>query len=326
VAGNTFSNEVVSSPVEQTATDLPEEPALPASMTAEVSSTVWSRPSETIAMPADQSATSSFDTSDLTPDETETVPLATQEEDTPNRGRRVPFAVGQRSRQPVANPPERITFSGDGVSSPPRRPFSLDRWFGDPRSSRRRVSLFALLGALTLLAAYVGVAIGDSIQGGGGTPDALPVVGTAGGRARLVACGSGPISLDQGQRVTVSFDSSSLSGYSISSANIRAASPNASAQSVVAKPGQGLNIQVDALPAPGTAGRTDEYRMDVTLDKGKDRLASECTVLVRASGTTTPTVAATGSVTPVRTGTPGTVTPSTTGTSVPGSATPTRVP
>jgi hypothetical protein len=96
-----------------------------------------------------------------------------------------------------------------------------------------------------------------------------------------------------------------------------------------------LNILVDALPAAGPGPRTDEYRLDVTLDKGNDRIASECTVLVRVPVAATAAAPATGTGTPpVRTTTPGaTGTPAATGTvlaptGTPGPATPTatRVP
>lgn len=237
--------------------------------------------------------------------------------------RRVPLAAGRRALEEASEAPERIRFGAGGAARPPGQAGSFAGWFSDG-DKMRSIWVFALLAGLTLVAAYVGYAFGDSIRGGGNKPDALPVVTTAGGRARSVQCGSGPINVDQGGRVTVGFESASLTGYAISNTSVRAVSATAAPQFLVAKPQQALKVDVDALPAPGPGARTDEYRLDVTLNKGADRIASECTVLVRvpaaapAVGTPAP-----GSATPVGTASPGvTGTPAATGTPPPATATP----
>jgi hypothetical protein len=204
--------------------------------------------------------------------------------------------------------PGRIRFSGDVVFGmpPPRRPWQLvAAWFDD--DEKRKTVLFTLLGAMTVGFAYLGFVLGSSIQGGGGDGGEIPAVPT---RTANV-CGETPTTLDQGSRATLTFDQRSLPDYQISAVSVRGVSANASQQAVSANAQQGLSVQFEALPAPGPAGRTDEYKLLITFKKGDQTTIAECTVFVKAPmATATPTaVPATATPAPTATRTPAPVVP-----------------
>lgn len=189
---------------------------------------------------------------------------------------------------PAVAPKERIRFERDPFlremgAGAPRRPWSrLKGWFEDRGPGR--VSLTVLFIAALLLAVYLGLALGDSIESGGGSRasaglDALPTT-TPG--VSEIACGAGVYTIEQGSSYTLSFDSKVLAGYQISNLLIKPVSPNASAQSIEASARPPFAVAVSALVLPESAGRTDEYRLAVTFSKPGDRdVTSECSLLVR---------------------------------------------
>jgi hypothetical protein len=204
--------------------------------------------------------------------------------------------------------PGRIRFSGDVVFGmpPPRRPWQrAAAWFND--DEKRKTLLFTLLGAMTVGFAYLGFVLGSSIEGGGGSGGEIPAVPT---RAANV-CGETPTTLDQGSRATLTFDARSLPDYQISAVSVRGVSANASQQAVTASAQPGLSVQFEALPAPGPAGRTDEYKLLITFARGDQTTIAECTVFVKApTATATPTtVPATATPAPTATRTPAPVVP-----------------
>ena len=73
-----------------------------------------------------------------------------------------------------------------------------------------------------------------------------------------------------------------LAGYTIANVTVRAVSAGASAQAIDARVQEGLTVAFEALPLPGAAGRTDEYRLSVLFRRGSDQSTADCTVLVRA--------------------------------------------
>ena len=197
---------------------------------------------------------------------------------------------------------ERLRFERDrylrgmDAAGPPRRPWDgIVAWFGEQGPAR--ISLTVLFVAALGLAVYLGLALGDSIEGGsdgsaGGGLGALPTT-TPG--IHQIACGSGTYTIDQGNTYTLAFDSSALPGYQISKIGVLPVSAGAAAQAVQAKMVSPLTVEVEALRLPGAAGRTDEYRMEVAFSKqGTADVTSQCTVLVRApAATATPQVSPT---------------------------------
>jgi hypothetical protein len=171
-------------------------------------------------------------------------------------------------------------FPGSGRRPPGQPPTDTGAWFG---AGKQRFWLLAALGVATIAAAYVGIAVGDSIQGGGGASSAqLPVLPTRPANVREVACGTAPISLEQGTRATLTFDAPSLPGYQVASATVQAVSPGAMPSAVDARPQQGLTVLFEAQLVPSAPGRVDEYKLDVTFRRQNEQTVSECTVLVTA--------------------------------------------
>jgi hypothetical protein len=201
---------------------------------------------------------------------------------------------------PVRN--ERIQFardrylSGIGGGMPPSRPWDRAReWFNgqDPA----RLALIGLFIGALVLAVYLGLALGDSIEGGNGSSsgDSLAALPTSTPGIRQIVCGSGPSTIDQGSRVRLDFDKNTLAGYQVKpDLAIQPISANASGQSVTAVAVPPLSIEVEARAIPGTTARTDEYHILVSFTKAGERdIRSECTILVKVpAAPTTPTAPA----------------------------------
>lgn len=147
-----------------------------------------------------------------------------------------------------------------------------------------------LIGAIavaTVAAAYVGIALGDSIRSGGETPTQPGVVlPTRAPGVREVACGTAPISMQQGTRATLTFAAASLPNYEVSAVAVQPISPTARTSSVEATAQQGLSVLFEAFTVPPVpnqpANQVDEYRLVVTFSRDQERTSSECTVLVSA--------------------------------------------
>ncbi len=214
---------------------------------------------------------------------------------------------------PLPARPLRLDQSGFLGGGPPRRPWqSFAGWLGD--NGPTRISLAILLAGATVLAAYLGLAIGDSIEGGDNTSPAAGVAAlpTRPGGVREIVCGPGPVEVEQG-RSELTFDSRVLPGFQISDIGVQPLSPGTIPQSLSVQAQPNLKLVVDALPAPGaTPGRVDEYRLVVTFTRASERTVAECTIRVRAPlVTTTPTVAASPSATASPTASPRPAVPAT---------------
>jgi hypothetical protein len=128
-----------------------------------------------------------------------------------------PVPVGAAMSSVRTSTEERIRFQRDqylrgvGAGGPPDGPLSrLRGWFDEQGPAR--VSLTVLFIGAVFLAVYLGLALGDSIEGGdggssGGGLAALPT-GTPG--IKQITCGSGTYTIDQGTPYTLTFDSSAL--------------------------------------------------------------------------------------------------------------------
>lgn len=236
-------------------------------------------------------------------------------------------AVGGAIGRGVGDGDSRIRFEGARAAGPfgpsggpPRGPFDKIREWLDEQGPAR-ISLGVLFVGALLLAVYLGLALGDSIEGGdggGGSANVLPTTTPGVGQ---IGCGSGPHNIDQGSINTLTFDARALAGYQMTSAvGVRAVSANAAAQAIQATARPPFALEVTAQPLPGPAGRLDEYRITVTFTRsGQQNITSECIVLVRAPAVAA-TTAAPASATPgvTSTATP-TVRPAT---AVPASSTP----
>jgi DNA-directed RNA polymerase specialized sigma24 family protein len=186
-------------------------------------------------------------------------------------------------------------LAGIGGGSPPRRPWDrAQEWFSgqDPL----HFAIYAVLVGAVVLAIYLGLALGNSIEGGNGNGSGagLAALPTSTPGVRQIVCGNGPSTLDQGSKVRLDFDRNTLSGYQIKSdVAIQPVSANASAQAVTAVAVQPLSVEIEARAIPGTTARTDEYKILVTFTKAGERdIRSECTILVKVAAALTPTALA----------------------------------
>ena len=216
----------------------------------------------------------------------------------------------------IARSPDRrrLDLHGRG-KPPPRRPWEgLADWLGE--NGPARLPLMILLVAAMLLAGYLGLAIGDSLEGGSKTSAAggLLAFPTSQPGVREIACGTGPIDVDQGSPITLSFDADGriIPGFQITDVSVRAASATADPKSINAKAQQGLTMSLLAQPLAGAPGRTDEYRVNVTFAKSGNKAVSECALRVHAplvAPAVAPTATSAPTLTPIPTARPAPVQP-----------------
>lgn len=171
---------------------------------------------------------------------------------------------------PVAAPPAVPPRGGRGAAL---------GWFGE--GGRRRYVFAALFAAVTLLAVYLGAVFGASIEDGGGSSGPVAPLPTRSAAVPAISCGT-PISVDQGDATTLTFQSASLpAGFRVAEIVIL---PRAGANptGVKATPKDGLVVLLEAQTSPGAPGRTEEYRMQLLFSRDQERVQSECAVLIRA--------------------------------------------
>lgn len=215
---------------------------------------------------------------------------------------------------------------GSGQGPPPHGPWVVFLAWYRGQEPKRLWLMVAGLGAV-LLALYIGVALGDSIETNGSSARAVAPLPTKLPEAQELLCGTGPITVDQGASYTLSFDAKTLPGFKTRSVTVTSVSAQASVDNVSARAQEGVSVLFEARRVPGSAGRIDEYRLTVTFEKADERSASICQVLVRGpepTATPAPTSTTPPSPTPppLPTATPTSAAPTSTPTTQP-SATPT---
>jgi DNA-directed RNA polymerase specialized sigma24 family protein len=229
-----------------------------------------------------------------------------------------------------------------GRSGPPRRPRGPRLGGASGGRDRFRIGFAVLVGLLTVAAVYVGLAFGSSIQGGGAATSSGALVlptGTPG--IQEIACGSGPIAVEQGSSTALTFDASVLPGYQLTEISVHPISPLAAVERVQARKENAMRVAVSVSPAASVTAREDEYGLRVLFNRDDERVVSECRLIVRVPATTptptstpvpptaTPTIQPTPQPTVAPTATPTPPPPTPTETSTPTvtpTSTPTRTP
>jgi cell division septation protein DedD len=214
-----------------------------------------------------------------------------------------------------------------GGIGPPRRPW--DRLVEHFRENERwRPLFFVAFAGTVIIAVYLGIALGASIQRGSGSgPRAVvPPTGTAG--VPEIGCGEGPISLDQGVSTALAFDESALPGYRITSSEVITVSNLAEAARVSRRIDGPMRLSVEVAPVSVAAARTDEYRLRVIFERNGRQTIAECRLLVRIpAAQPTPTASPTQQPTATSTPRPAQPTaPPATPTPTPTALTPTATP
>jgi DNA-directed RNA polymerase specialized sigma24 family protein len=138
---------------------------------------------------------------------------------------------------------------------------------------------YALLGVITVLAIYLGIAVGDSLQGGGGDAGAVPFIATP-GAGGVIDCGS-PIMLTQGTSTVVSFDAKALGGYTIAGGTVVPTSAQAKPDGLQAISEDATSIRFTATRVDSTTARIDDYDLLVNWQHGSDAATSTCKVQVK---------------------------------------------
>jgi hypothetical protein len=174
-----------------------------------------------------------------------------------------------------------------GGGTPPNSPFARPTTAGEG-GDKKKYLVYVALAAATGVALYLGLAVGSSLQsgGGGGSSNAdLPT--RTPGQAEL-AC-PGPVNVNQGQRVTLKFASIG-DGYRIDKdPGVRPVSPAATVSQVSAVAQEGNTVLFTAATVPNSAGRTDEFQLTATFSNGGDKKQEQCTVRVAGpAGSPTP--------------------------------------
>src|SRR3990172_3419910 len=146
-------------------------------------------------------------------------------------------------------------------------------------ADRRRGHWLAVLIALTAAAAYLGVAVGGSLQSGGGAMGPLGLPERSPG-LREVACSSSPITIEQGSRATLTFQATSLPDYALFDVGVEAVSAGASLDALRIEEREGLRVILEALRVGGPLDRRDEYRLSVTFRLQDAMVLSECAIFV----------------------------------------------
>ena len=168
-------------------------------------------------------------------------------------------------------------------------------------ADRRRGHWLAVLIALTAAAAYLGVAVGGSLQSGGGAMGPLGLPERSPGLREIACSSSSPIIIEQGSRATLTFEAGALSDYALFDVGVEAVSAGASLDALRIEEREGLRVVLEALRVGGPLDRQDEYRLSVTFRLQDAMVLSECAIfVVSPPATPTPTPTLTPTPTPTR--------------------------
>ncbi len=220
-----------------------------------------------------------------------------EEEDETEQGGReyapltAPLGRGGASRS-FPRRDEDVEAGSAGAGVPPGGPL----WAGDEMdddggdgggTSLSKYLLYGAVGVVTLIAIYVGIAVGSSIKGGGSSSNNSNAVATLPTRVSGVteaACSPGPVTMQPGSRVILVFNDAP-SGYTIDAhPGVSAVSNEAAIDTVTATSQEGNTVLFAAEANSAAAGRTDEYSVTAAFTNGGNRRTLECVVQVKGAG------------------------------------------
>jgi DNA-directed RNA polymerase specialized sigma24 family protein len=145
---------------------------------------------------------------------------------------------------------------------------------------------YAALGVLAVIAIYLGIAVADSLQSGGGDSGAVPLDSPPGVTSgRIIDCGDTPIEMDAGTSTLISFDAEALDGYEINSVLINPVSNDAGDDELEATREDGFSIRFTAAPQDAVPQRTEEFEMLLQWQRDSEAARSSCKVLVHVEST-----------------------------------------
>ena len=191
-------------------------------------------------------------------------------------------------------PPLRRIPPGGIITGPPRPPARPWDRFQDDSGGRGRLFLMAALLVAAAAVIYIGVALGDSIRGGGGGSSnaGLPVLPTKVSGVQELSCTSGSVTIDSGSRANLIFDAPALGGFQVADVAVQPVPP-ASAQSVTVRAQADRSVLFEAGSRNTGSSAREQYNLNVNFARDSERTSSRCTVFVQAPATPEPRPSAT---------------------------------
>jgi hypothetical protein len=159
----------------------------------------------------------------------------------------------------------------------------LGMWFA-PSYGRNFIWSYALLGVATAAAVYVGIAVADSLSGGGS--DALPAIGDD--VVREIACDTGPLSLESGSSRLFEFDPGPLDGFQLDSIIVADKPATAAGTALVVEVGGATAMTAEAAPALSPTARRDEYGLQIIWQRNGEDAVTDCPLFVNVQASTAP--------------------------------------
>lgn len=176
-----------------------------------------------------------------------------------------------------------------GRGSPPEGPRPPDMGSSEDKQ-RKRYLLYAAVAAVTLFAAYLGLAVGDSLQSSGPT---LPPLPAPDGSLQSRVCSTVPVRLDMGTSLNLNFPEAP-GGYDIS--NIAVSGGSVENINTLAQADQSVLFIAKSLPS--STGQNEEYQLGVTFARGNQTVEIPCRVIVQGIEAPQPTMTPAPSETP----------------------------
>ena len=236
------------------------------------------------------------------------------------------------SRLPLeaALPAAASTFDGPdwqrGGGIPPEGPEPPDTGWSDGERSKRYL-LYAGFVAISLFAAYLGFAVGDSLQNG--STSSLPPLPTPDGLSQAQACSTVPVRMDVGTSLNLTF-AAVPTDFQVSNIIVIPETTGASAENVRTLGQADQSVLFVATSFPDSAGRSNQYQLVVTFAQGEQTTTAQCVVIVQGGAAPQPTEPTEPTATPtiavVEPTTPPVVAPTETSTPEPDPETPTPLP
>jgi hypothetical protein len=141
---------------------------------------------------------------------------------------------------------------------------------------------YVLLGVVAVLAIYLGVAVADSLQGGGGDSGAVPLdAASEGVSGRVIACGDPPLEMQHAASTVVSFDEAALDGFQISAISYVPVSETAAPEDLEGTLENPFLIRLTAAQQDATPPRTEEFVLHIEWQRGEEVATSDCPLFVR---------------------------------------------
>jgi DNA-directed RNA polymerase specialized sigma24 family protein len=141
---------------------------------------------------------------------------------------------------------------------------------------------YVLLGVSTAVAIYLGIAVADSLRGGGGNGGEVSL-GSA-SALRDIPCEAGPLTLAHGTTQTFRFDPAALDGFEIDSVSVRAESrAGQDPVALTARVERPSSLQLQASRGQAQTPRQDVFLVQIQWKRGSETALSDCAVQVNVA-------------------------------------------